>query len=83
MKDRHIFVPTSPALWPRFLDTAHGTGHKGAQKTLHRLRASFYNPHTTKLVREFVKGCSVCQRNKTEHLHSAGLMQPLDVPSSI
>jgi hypothetical protein len=26
---------------------------------------------------EFIKGCSVCQRNKTEHLHPAGLLQSL------
>ena len=26
-------------------------------------------------VREFVKGCSTCQRNKSEHLHTAGLLQ--------
>jgi hypothetical protein len=58
MKDGRIFVPTSSAIWPRILDTSHGTGHKG-------------------------EGCTVCQRNKTEHLHPASLMQPLDVPSSI
>jgi hypothetical protein len=33
--------------------------------------------------REYVKGCGVCQRNKTEHLHPAGLLQPLPVPSSV
>jgi hypothetical protein len=25
----------------------------------------------------------ICQRNKTEHLHPAGLLQPLEVPSSV
>jgi hypothetical protein len=83
MQNNRIFVPESSTLWPQLLSTAHGTGHEGAQKTLHRLRASFYNPRSSKLVREFVKGCLVCQRNKTEHLHPAGLLQPLDVPSSI
>jgi hypothetical protein len=78
-----IFVLTSSALWPQVLATAHGAGHEGAQKTLHRLRASFYNPNANKLVREFVKRCSVCQLNKSEHLHPAGLLQPLDVPSTI
>jgi hypothetical protein len=34
-------------------------------------------------VREYIKGCSVCQRNKTDHLHPAGLLQPLPVPSSV
>jgi hypothetical protein len=31
-------------------------------------------------VREFIRNYSVCQRNKIEHLHPAGLLQPLDVP---
>jgi hypothetical protein len=78
MKNGRIFVPSLSVFWPRVLDIAHSTRHEGAQKTLHRLRASFYNPNATKLVREFVKGCTVCQRNKTEHVHPAGLMQLKD-----
>jgi hypothetical protein len=83
MHNNKIFVSESSTLWPQLLSTGHGTGHEGAQKTLHRLRASFYNLRSSKLVREFVKGCLICQQNKTEHLHSTGLLQPLDVPSSI
>jgi hypothetical protein len=83
LHQRCIFVPTSSAFWPQVLATAHGAGHEGAQKTLHRLRTLFYNPNANNLVREFVKGCSVCQHNKSEHLHPAGLLQPLDVPSTI
>jgi hypothetical protein len=30
-----------------------------------------------------MKGCAVCQRNKSVHLHPAGLLQPLPVPSAI
>lgn len=66
-----------------FLISAHGIGIEGIQKTLHPLHASFYNPDAAKLVREYVQSCPVCQRSKTEHLHPAGLLQPLDVPSSI
>ena len=79
----HVFVPSASSLWPQLLATAHSLGHERAQKTLHRLRASFYNPHASRLVRDYVKGYDVCQCNKTEHLHPAGLLQPLDVPSSV
>jgi hypothetical protein len=41
-------------------------------------------PGDNKLVRDFIHGCSVCQHNKTDHLHSAGLLQPpLVVPSGV
>jgi hypothetical protein len=58
-------------------------GHEGVQKMLHRLRVSFFMPQDNHRVREFIKGCSVCQHNKTEHLHPAGLLQPLAVPSAV
>jgi len=78
-----IFVPDSSTFWPQLLEHAHGVGHEGVQKSLVRLRSSFYNPRASKLVREFIRGCLVCQRNKTEHLHPGGLLQPLDVPSMV
>jgi hypothetical protein len=31
----------------------------------------------------WVRNCDTCQRNKTEHLHPAGLLQPLAVPQQI
>jgi hypothetical protein len=30
-----------------------------------------------------VRNCTICQKNKTEHLHSAGLLQPLPIPSEV
>jgi hypothetical protein len=41
-----IFVPMASTLWLTILATAHGAGHEGVQKTLHCLRASFYNIST-------------------------------------
>jgi transposase InsO family protein len=58
-------------------------GHEGVQKTLQRLRQSFFTPQVNKLVREFIRECSVCQRNKTEHLHPTGMLQPLAVPNTV
>jgi transposase InsO family protein len=78
-----VFVPASSSMWSSLLAEAHESGHEGIQKTLHRWRSSFYSPLAARRVREFVQGCSVCQRNKTEHLHPARLLQPLPVPSEI
>jgi hypothetical protein len=49
-------------------------GHEGVQKTLTRLCSSFFTPGDNKLVWDFIHGCSVYQRNKTEHLHLVGLL---------
>jgi hypothetical protein len=78
-----VFLPDESSLWPQVLEHAHTMGHEGSEKTLHRIRAAFYSPSTHRRVREFVHGCSVCQRNKTEHLHPAGLLQPLPVPDQV
>jgi hypothetical protein len=70
-------------LWSQVLEQAHGMGHEGIQKALNRLRASFFTPGDNKLVRDIIRGCSVCQQNKTEHLHPTGLLQPLTMPDAI
>jgi hypothetical protein len=77
-----IFLPASSIHWALVLEQAHGTGHEGVQKTLQRLWVS-YTPQDNRLVHDFIKGCAICQRFKTEHLHPVGLLQPLAVPSFI
>lgn len=81
--NNRVYVPEDSSLWSSLLAEAHDSGHEGVQKTLHRLRASFYNKHLNRLVRDYVRGCSVCQCHKSEHLHPAGLLQPLPVPSEV
>lgn len=73
---RVVVASTSPSL-PTILTAAHGTGHEGVQKTLHRLRADFHVSGARTLVQDFV------QCNNGEQLHPAGLLQPLPVPSSV
>jgi hypothetical protein len=81
--DRRLLVPTSATVWVLLLEHAHGMGHEGVQKALERLRASFFTPDDNKLVRDYIRGCVVCQRQKIEHLHPAGLLQPLVVLSLV
>ena len=78
-----VFIPDASTLWPQLLAQAHESGHEGVQKTAHRWRTSFYNSKTLQRVREFVRSCAVCQQHKTQHLHPAGLLQPLPIPSMV
>jgi hypothetical protein len=78
-----IYVPASSPLVEELLTTTHSAGHEGTQKALHRLRVDFFVPGAQTIVRNFVYGCVTCQKNKTEHLHPVGLLQPLGVPSAI
>ena len=50
---------------------------------LHRLRSDFDIPGDRTLFQDWVRSCSTCQRNKTETLQSAGLLQPLEVSSQV
>jgi hypothetical protein len=74
----HVLLPAASSL-----EQAHTMGHEGCEKTLHRFWATFYSPHARQHIREFMICCLVCQKNKTEHLHPAGLLQPLPVPRQI
>lgn len=80
---RKVFVPAAAPIVQGLLANAHEAGHEGVQCTLHLLCADFHIPGDKALVQAFVRDCSVCQRNKTSHLLSSGLLQPLPVPSLI
>jgi hypothetical protein len=83
LKSGKVFIPTSSNLLHRIIQLSHTSGHEGIHKTLHRLRANFFVDHDRRLVKEFVNACIVCQQNKTQSLHPAGLLQPLPVPSRV
>jgi hypothetical protein len=76
---RRIFMSASLSIVQVLLERAHNAGHEGVQRTLHHLRTDVHIPGDKKLVQDFVRDCAVCQRNKTSHLQSSGLLQPLPV----
>jgi hypothetical protein len=78
-----VFLPDHDDLRHQALQLAHSAGHEGVQKTLHRPRSYFYIPGDRALVRDWVRTCTTCQRNKTETRQLAGLLQPLEVPSQV
>jgi transposase InsO family protein len=77
-----VYVAADSPSLPAILTAAHSMGHEGIEKTLHRLRQDFFIPGAT-AVKEHVQACVTCQHNKVKHLHPAGLLQPLEVPSTI
>jgi transposase InsO family protein len=81
--ERRLYIPPASPLLQEILEAVHGDGHEGVHRTLHRLRRDFHFPNMRRLVQEFVRACSTCQRYKSEHLHSAGLLLPLPVPSAV
>jgi hypothetical protein len=65
------------------LQAAHTVAHEGTQKNLQRLLHDFYIDHDRRTVRDYVHAYATCQRNKTEALHPAGLLQPLPVSARV
>nr|AAL82656.1 retrotransposon protein, putative, unclassified [Oryza sativa Japonica Group]AAM18147.1 Putative gag-pol polyprotein [Oryza sativa Japonica Group] len=80
---RRIYIPPGSPWVSVVVAAAHDDGHEGIQKTLHRLRRDFHTPDDRRVVHDHIQGCLTCQRNKTDHLHPAGLLLPLPVPSAI
>jgi hypothetical protein len=72
-----------PRLVREVLAAAHDDGHEGIQKSLHRLRRDFHLPQARSALQHYIRACTVCQRNKTEQLHPARLLQPFTVPSRV
>ena len=81
--ERRLYIPPASPLLQEILEAVHGDGHEGVHRTLHRLRRDFHFPNMRRLVQEFVRACSTCQRYKSKHLHPAGLLLPLPVPSTV
>lgn len=58
-------------------------GHSGVQKTLQKLKIMFNWKGMHKLVKQVVRDCDICQRNKPDLAASPGLLQPLPIPNQI
>jgi hypothetical protein len=57
-------------------------GHSGMIVTAKTIGGLFYWKGQQKHIRQFIRECNVCQRNKHENMVSLGLLQPLPIPSA-
>ena len=78
-----VFVPDVGSLRATVLGEHHDiglAGHLGITKTLDYVLRTFYWPHLKDTVRQYVRSCDSCQRNKAQTLLPAGLLHPLPIP---
>ena len=54
-------------------------GHLGISKTFKLVSKEFWWPGQFKYVKEYVRGCEICQRNKVDRHLPYGLLQPLPI----
>jgi len=81
-RDR-IFLTERSQLKKKILQASHGSplaGHQGFTKTYRAIRERFSWKGLKEDVLQHIQECDICQRNKGEMSHPAGLLQPLPIP---
>lgn len=74
--------PFIPALLHEYHSTPLG-GHFGVKKTLHHLRSNFQWTSMLKDIKSFIRSCTTCQQVKHVTRKSAGLLQPIPMPTGV
>lgn len=81
-----LLLPSNSKWIPLLLSEFHSSpqgGHSGALRTYKRIAANFHWTGIMKKVQDFVASCDVCQKNKTDTLAPAGLLQSLPIPKVV
>ena len=81
--NNRLYIPASPSLKITVLQNNHDStaaGHLGFDKTYERVATRFFWPGLRQDVKDYVKSCPHCQRNKTPNTLPSGLMTPLPIP---
>jgi hypothetical protein len=82
-RDGVVVVPNADGLRELLMHEFHNTaysGHVGMNKTERQISQFYWWPKIKDGVRDHVKACDVCQRNKPGNVLPAGLLSPLEIP---
>jgi hypothetical protein len=77
-----IVVPCSKVM--EIIKTYHDNptaGHFGISKTYDLIARKYCFPRMRNRIQQFVQVCDVCQRNKSDHKPTSGLLEPLQIPN--
>ena len=80
---KRIYIPDSNELKLTVVRQCHDAkvaGHFGRDKTMELLMRNYYWPDMDKWVRNYIRTCDVCPRNKTPRHKKHGRLQPFDIP---
>ena len=78
-----IVVPEDKAIKEQIVEELHSTpysAHPGIQRTIGRVRKSFYWKGMLGDVRQFVEQCPVCQMEKSDHQLAKGKLTSTQIP---
>ncbi|KAL5571190.1 hypothetical protein UlMin_020787 [Ulmus minor] len=81
-----LVLPTFSVWITRFLHEFHDPlvgGHSGFFQTFKRISENLFWHGMKKDIRDYLAGCKVCQKSKSDTLSPAGLLQPLPIPTLI
>ena len=79
-----VIVPDVGTLREDIIRSMHAPvseGHMGRDKTLKKIRRTFFWPSVDDQVKKFVQSCYQCQVNKPSNKKQGGLLQPVEIPS--
>jgi hypothetical protein len=79
-----FYVPAAADLRELIISEHHDigiAGHLGVNRTLSFLRRQYYWPGMKQMVRDCIRSCEYCQRNKSSNTLPAGLLQSLPLPA--
>ncbi|WVZ95473.1 hypothetical protein U9M48_041234 [Paspalum notatum var. saurae] len=81
-----IWIGHVPELHTKVVKAFHSSavgGHSGIPVTLARLKQLFAWHGMNSTVKLFVQSCQVCQQAKPDRARAPGLLQPLEVPTTV
>ena len=82
-KNLRLVVPNVHGLRDIVMRELHDSplsGHSGIERTLEAVHRNYDWPGVSVTVKQYVRSCDSCQRNKSSNQAPAGLLQPLPVP---
>lgn len=85
-KNGKLMVGANSELRKRIIQMRHvgsDGGHSGVEATHMKINSIFYWKGLKKDIRETIRNCDICLRNKSENVLYPGLLQPLAIPGRI